>query len=141
MGDGAAQKPVKLLSGGNPQIAKGDGDGPVQAYIAAMPGWKSAAGARIDRLAAEAVPGLRKAVRWNSAFYGAPDGGWFLAFHCFTNYVKLTFFDGTSLVPPPPGPSKTPGTRYYDLYESDAVTDDQLKDWFRQAAALPGWTP
>lgn len=133
-GDG---KPV-LLSGGNPQIPKGDGDGPVQAYIAAMPGWKSEVGRRLDGLIESIVPGVRKAVKWNSPFYGAPDReGWFLSYHCFTKYVKLTFFRGSSLTPLPPGPSKHPEVRYLDIYEGgfDGV---QVEEWLRQASALPG---
>lgn len=135
MGD----KPVRLLSGGNPQIPKGDGDGPVRAYIAAMPGWKSAVGARIDALIVRTVPNLRKAVKWNSPFYGAPDAeGWFLSYHCFTKYVKVTFFRGTSLTPPPPGASKHPEVRYLDIRETDGVDEGQLTAWIQQASALPG---
>lgn len=131
-------RPV-LLSGGNPQIPKGDGDGPVQAYIAAMPGWKSDLGRRIDALVVRTVPDVRKMVRWNSPFYGLEGQGWFLAFHCFTKYVKLTFFRGTSLEPMPPGLSKDPAVRYLDLREDDPFDEAQLTDWIRQAAALPGW--
>lgn len=136
-----AEKKVVLLSGGNPQIAKGDGDTPVQAYIAAMPEWKSALGKRLDALIEKAVPGVRKAVRWNSPFYGVEGQGWFVSFHCFTKYVKLTFFRGTSLEPMPPGTSKDPNTRYLDIREDDVVDEDQLVDWLRQAAAIPGWIP
>ncbi|PVM88152.1 histidine kinase [Caulobacter radicis] len=135
--------PVKLLSGGNPQIPKGDGDGPVQAYIAAMPGWKRQVGERIDAVVAREVPGVRKAVKWNSPFYGAPDGeGWFLSLHCMTRYVKVAFFKGAALEPPPPGPSKQANVRYLDVYEDslgDGGWDEaRFADWVRQAAALPG---
>ncbi len=128
----------RLLSGGNPQIPKGEGDAPVQAYIAAMPGWKSEIGRRIDALVEAAVPGVRKAVKWNSPFYGAPDGeGWFLSFHVFTRYVKVTFFRGTSLDPVPPGRSKHPEIRYVDIYEGK-FDEAQLAEWVRQASRLPG---
>ncbi|MDG2530562.1 DUF1801 domain-containing protein [Caulobacter endophyticus] len=131
--------PVKLLSGGNPQIPKGDGDGPVQAYIAAMPGWKRQVGERIDAVVAREVPGVRKAVRWNSPFYGAPDGeGWFLSLHCMTKYVKVAFFKGAALEPPPPGPSKQANVRYLDIYEDRGWDEARFADWVRQAAALPG---
>jgi hypothetical protein len=136
--DGA--KPV-LLSGGNPQIAKGDGEGPVEAYIAAMPGWKADVGRRLDALVVRAVPDVRKAVRWNSPFYGLEGRGWFLSFHCFTRYVKVTFFQGVALIPPPPGASKDPNVRYLDIYEQASPDEAQVTDWIRQAAALPGWTP
>jgi hypothetical protein len=133
------REPV-LLSGGNPQIAKGEGDPPVQAYIAAMPGWKSDVGRRIDELVERVVPGVRKAVKWNSPFYGAPDKeGWFISLHVFTKYLKLTFFKGTSLKPVPPGKSKHPEVRYLDIRE-DALDEAQLADWVRQASALPGET-
>lgn len=132
-----AGKPV-LLSGGNPQIPKGEGDAPVQAYIAAMPGWKSEVGRRLDAIIERAVPGVRKAVKWNSPFYGAPDQeGWFLSFHVFTKYVKVTFFRGTSLEPVPPGKSKHPQVRYLDIYEG-ALDEDQFADWVKQASRLPG---
>jgi hypothetical protein len=128
----------RLLSGGNPQIPKGEGDAPVQAYIAAMPGWKSEIGRRIDALVEAAVPGVRKAVKWNSPFYGVPDGeGWFLSFHVFTRYVKVTFFRGTSLDPVPPGRSKHPEVRYVDIYEGK-FDEAQLAEWVRQASRLPG---
>jgi hypothetical protein len=134
-------KPV-LLSGGNPQIPKGEGDAPVQAYVAAMPGWKRAIGRRLDALVARTVPGVRKAVKWNSPFYGAPgEEGWFLSFHCFTKYVKLTFFDGASLKPVPPGESKQKAVRYLDIREDDSIDEEQLASWIRQAAELPGWAP
>jgi hypothetical protein len=131
-------KPV-LLSGGNPQIAKGYGDAPVQAYIAAMPGWKRDLGRRLDALIARTVPGVRKAVKWNSPFYGAggEDEGWFLSFHCFTKYVKVTFFRGTALRPVPAGASKHKDVRYLDIYEGE-FDEAQLADWVKQAAALPG---
>lgn len=129
----------RLLSGGNPQIPKGYGDAPVQAYIAAMPDWKQGIGRRIDALVAAAVPGVRKAVKWNSPFYGAPDTeGWFLSYHCFTKYVKVTFFRGTSLTPPPPGASKHPEVRYLDIRETGGVDEGQLTAWIQQASALPG---
>ena len=131
----------KLLSGGNPQIPKGDGDGPVQAYVAAMPGWKRAVGARLDALVVAAVPDVRKAVRWNSPFYGSAGGGWFLSFHCFTRYVKVTFFDGAALEPPPPVGSKDPKARYLHVGEDGVLDEAQFTAWVRQAAALPGWTP
>lgn len=138
---GMAKEPV-LLSGGNPQIPKGDGDAPVQAYIAAMPGWKRAIGEHVDALVKRTIPGVRKAVKWNSPFYGAPDmDGWFLSYHCFTRYVKLTFFQGGSLKPPPPGTSKYPEVRYLDIHENEPIDDAQLAEWIKQAAALPGWAP
>jgi hypothetical protein len=129
----------KLLSGGNPQIPKGDGDAPVQAYIAAMPGWKSAAGRRLDQLIETTVPGVRKAVKWNSPFYGVEGQGWFLAFHCFSKYIKVTFFRGAELEPLPPVGSKDPNTRYVHIEEGGPVDEAQLADWIRQAAAIPGW--
>jgi hypothetical protein len=136
----ASAKP-KLLSGGNPQIAKADGDAPVQAYIAAMPGWKCDVGRRLDALIARTVPGVRKAVKWNSPFYGVEGRGWFLNFHTFTKYVKVAFFRGTSLRPVPPGESKHKGVRYLDIHEDDPLDEPQLATWIRQAAALPGWAP
>lgn len=134
----SARKPVVLLSGGNPQIAKADGDAPVQAYLAAMPGWKSDLGHRLDDLIVRAVPGVRKAVRWNSPFYGVEGRGWFLSFHVFTRYVKVTFFLGRSLRPLPPGSGKDPDSRWCDLHE-DELDEEQMAEWVRQAAALPGW--
>jgi len=129
----------RLLSGGNPQIAKGDGDAPVAAYLAAMPGWKQRIGRAVDALVVRTLPDVRKAVKWNSPFYGAPEQeGWFLSFHCFDRYVKLTFFRGTSLDPVPPGPSKQPEVRYLDIREEDAIDEAQLANWIRQASALPG---
>ncbi len=138
----AKAKPVKLLSGGNPQIAKGDGDAPVRAYIAAMPGWKRDLGKRLDALIERQVPGVRKAVRWNSPFYGVEDQGFFLGIHCLTKYVKVTFFAGTSLRPVPPGGTpKSKDTRWIDLHEDDDLDEAQMATWVRQAAALPGWNP
>ncbi len=133
-----AAKPV-LLSGGNPQIAKADGDAPVQAYIAAMPGWKRDVGRRLDSIIVRVVPDVRKAVRWNSPFYGAPGQGWFLNFHCFTKYVKVAFFDGTSLEPIPPGESKDAKVRYLNIYEDGVFDETQFASWVEQASALPGW--
>jgi hypothetical protein len=133
------KKAVVLLSGGNPQIAKGDGDAPVQAYIAAMPGWKRDVGKRLDAFIVRTVPGVRKAVKWNSPFYGVEGKGWFLSFHVFTRYVKVTFFRGASLQPLPPGPSKDKNTRYLDIHEDDELDEKQLASWLKQAAALPGW--
>lgn len=131
-------KPV-LLSGGNPQIPKGEGDAPVQAYLAAMPGWKQAIGRRLDKLIAAAVPGVRRAVKWNSPLYGAPgQEGWFISFHCFTHYVKLTFFRGQSLSPVPPGESKSQDTRYFDIREDAELDEAQLVSWIKQASKLPG---
>ena len=130
-------KPV-LLSGGNPQIAKGYGDAPVQAYIAAMPGWKSEVGRRLDRLIAEAVPGVRKAVKWNSPFYGSEDDGWFLGIHCFARYIKVAFFRGASLRPVPPGESRQKEVRYLDIHQDDPFDEAQLADWVKQASLLPG---
>lgn len=127
-----------LLSGGNPQIAKADGDAPVQAYIAAMPGWKRDAGRRLDALIVRSVPGVRKAVRWNSPFHGVEGRGWFLSFHCFTKYIKVAFLRGTSLNPLPPVESKDPNTRYLHIFEDEPLDEEQLADWIRQAAAMPG---
>ena len=127
-----------LLSGGNPQIAKGDGDAPVQAYIAAVPGWKQDVCRRLDALVSAQVPGVRKAVKWNTPFYGAPGGeGWFLGYHCFTHYVKVTWFRGTSLDPVPPGASKQGEVRYLDIREG-ALDELRFADWVKQAARLPG---
>jgi hypothetical protein len=132
---------VALLSGGNPQIAKADGDAPVQAYIAAMPGWKRDVGKRLDALIVRTVPNVRKAVKWNSPMYGVEGRGWCLSFHVFTRYVKVTFFRGTSLRPVPPGASKHEDVRYFDIHEGDEFADKQLTTWVKQAAALPGWVP
>src|SRR4026209_1048732 len=128
-----------LLACGNPQIAKADGDAPVQAYIAAMPGWKRDVGRSLDALIVRTVPDLHKAVRWNSPFYGIESQGWFLSFHCFTMYVKVTFFRGTSLRPLPPGESKHEEVRYLDVHEDDALDEVQLAAWVKQASQLPGW--
>lgn len=133
-----SSKKVVLLSGGNPQIAKGDGDAPVKAYIAALSGWKRAMCERIDAVVVRSVPGVRKAVKWNSPFYGIEGQGWFLSFHMFTSYVKLTFFKGAELRPVPPSPSKQPEVRYADLREGE-LDEAQLAAWVTQAAKLPGW--
>ena len=140
----AATKPVaakaakpKLLSGGNPQIAKAYGDAPVQAYIAAMPGWKRDLGRRLDALIARAVPGVRKAVKWNSPLYGIEEGVWFLSFHVFAKYVKVAFFRGASLTPVPPGPSKQKDVRYLDIHEGE-LDEAQFARWVKQASKLPG---
>ena len=128
---------AKLLSGGNPQIAKGDGDGPVQAYIAAVPGWRQDVARRLDALVTAAVPDVRKAIKWNSPFYGSPgQPGWFLSLHCFNNYVKVAFFQGASLNPPPPGESKQKTVRYLDIREGD-LDEAQLTAWVEQARLLP----
>jgi hypothetical protein len=132
---------VVLLSGGNPQIAKADGDAPVQAYIAAMPGWKRDLGKRLDGLIVRNLPNVRKAVKWNSPLYGIEGQGWFLGFHVFARYVKVAFFGGTSLRPVPPGPSKDKDTRYIDIHEGDELAEAQWATWLKQAAALPGWVP
>jgi hypothetical protein len=132
-----AAKPV-LLSGGNPQIPKGDGDAPVQAYLAAMPGWKRDVGRRLDALIVQTVPDVHKAVKWNSPFYGMEGDGWFLNFHCFTKYVKVAFFRGGSLDPLPPGESKSQDTRYLDIHEDDELDEAQLVSWIEQASRLPG---
>lgn len=131
----------KLLSGGNPQIAKGYGEAPVQAYIKAMPGWKKAVGQRLDEIIERTVPGVQKAVKWNSPFYGIDDQGWFASFHCFNKYIKVTFFRGTSLQPVPPGESKHPEVRYVDIYEGQLDEDPfaaRFADWVKQASKLPG---
>jgi hypothetical protein len=133
-----AAKPT-LLAGGNPQIAKADGDTPVQAYIAAMPSWKRDVGRRLDALIVRTVPDVRKAVKWNSPFYGIEGQGWFLDFHCFTKYVKVAFFRGASLRPVPPGESRHKEVRYLDIRQDDQLDEAQLATWIRQAAALPGW--
>ena len=130
-------KSVKLLSGGNPQIAKADGDAPVEAYIAAIPGWKREIGKRLDALIVRNAPGVRKAVKWNSPFYGIEGQGWFVSFHVFTRYVKLTFFRGTSLRPAPPG-GTSKEARWIDIHEDD-FDEAQITSWIKQAAALPGW--
>jgi hypothetical protein len=135
----ASAKKLALLAGGNPQIAKADGDAPVQAYIAAMPGWKSDVGRLLDALIVRTIPGVRKAVKWNSPFYGVEGRGWFLSWHCFTKYVKVAFFRGASLRPAPPGPSKDKNTRYLDIHQDDPLDEKQLVSWIRQAASIPGW--
>ena len=131
---------VTLLSGGNPQIAKGEGDAPVQAYIAAMPEWKHEIGRRLDTLITRNVPDVRKAVKWNSPFYGIEGQGWFLSFHVYARYVKVTFFNGASLRPVPPGASKHEDVRYLDVGE-DGFDEAQMTAWVKQAAELPGWVP
>ncbi|MER9725213.1 MULTISPECIES: DUF1801 domain-containing protein [unclassified Mesorhizobium] len=131
------EKPV-LLSGGNPQIPKAYGDAPVQAYIAAMPGWKSDVGRRIDALIVSAVPGVYKAVKWNSPFYGIEGDGWFLSLHCFTRYVKVAFFRGTSLDPVPPGRSRQKEVRYLDIHEGEEIDEARFASWVKQASRLPG---
>jgi hypothetical protein len=135
----SATKP-RMLAGGNPQIAKGDGEAPVRAYIAALPGWKRDVGRRLDKLIGAKVPGVRKAVKWNSPFYGVEGEGWFLNFHAFTKYIKLAFFRGSSLRPLPPGESKHREVRYLDIHEGE-LDEAQLTKWIEQAAALPGWVP
>jgi len=145
----SAARPVKrrkgqkvvLLSGGNPQIAKADGDAPVQAYIAAMPGWKRDLGKRLDALIVRAVPHVQKAVKWNSPLYGIEGRGWFVGVHTFTRYVKVAFFRGKSLRPLPPDPSKDKYTRYVNIHEDDELDEAQMAAWMKQAAALPGWVP
>lgn len=132
-------KPV-LLSGGNPQIAKADGDAPVQQYIAAMPGWKSGVGQRLDSLIAQNVPDVHKGVRWNSPFYGREGRGWFLSFRCYTRYVQVAFYSGTSLDPMPPGESKHENIRYLNIYEDGEFDEAQFVDWVKQAGELPGWS-
>jgi hypothetical protein len=156
MADKKAKKPTKaakrspakrgtkkpaLLSGGNPQIPKADGDAPVQAYIRAMPGWKCHVGRRLDALIDRTVPNVRKAVKWNSPFYGIDGKGWFLNFHCFAKYVKVAFFRGAALRPMPPGESKHKDVRYLDIHEDDQLDEAAFASWVRQAAALPGWVP
>jgi hypothetical protein len=133
-----AAKPVKLLSGGNPQIAKAYGDAPVQAYIAAMPGWKRDVGRRLDALIQGALPNVSKAVKWNSPFYGVEGQGWFLSWHCFNQYIKVGFFRGTSLRPMPPGESKQKEVRYLDIYEDEELDEAQFAKWVKQASELPG---
>ena len=134
---GAGDGGPKLLSGGNPQIPKGYGDAPVAAYIAAMPGWKQDIGKRLDAIIAHEVPGVEKAVKWNSPFYGVEKDSWFASFHCFASYVKVSFFRGSSLDPVPAGSSKHPEVRYYDVREG-ALDEAQFADWVRQASRLPG---
>ncbi len=128
----------KLLSGGNPQIPKGEGDEPVQAYIAAMPEWKRPIGELLDELIVRAVPDVHKAVKWNQPFYGNEGDGWFTAFRCYTNYVQVQFFRGTSLDPEPPKAAKHPEVRYLDIHQDDDIDEEQLLAWFEQASVLPG---
>jgi hypothetical protein len=128
----------RLLAGGNPQIPKGEGDEPVQAYIAAMPAWKREVGRRLDALIVDAVPGVHKAVKWNSPLYGVEGEGWFLGIHCYTRYVKVTFFMGGSLSPPPPGESKSGKARHLDVHEEDVLDEAQFTEWVEQASRLPG---
>jgi hypothetical protein len=132
------EKVVVLLSGDNPRIAKADGDAPVQAYLAAMPGWQRDVGRRLDRLIVHTVPAVRKAVRWNSPFFGVAGQGWFLSFHCFTKYIKVTFLRGTSLRPVPPVASRDPNTRYFHIHERDQLDERLVSSWIRQASELPG---
>jgi len=150
VGKGAASQPNKsrgrtktakpvLLAGGNPQIAKADGDAPVQAYIAAMPGWKRAVGRRLDALISRTVPDVRKAVKWNSPFYGIEGQGWFIGFHCLTNYVKVAFLRGASLRPVPPVASKQKNARYLDIHEKDRLDEKLMASWIKQASELPRW--
>ena len=135
---GSPERKPKLLSGGNPQIPKGDGDAPVQAYLAAMPGWKREVGRYLDALIESSVPDVRKAVRWNSPFYGIEGQGWFLSFHCFTRYIKVTFLNGASLRPVPPVSSRHEHVRYFHIHEEDEPDEELLVNWIRQASALPG---
>ena len=128
-----------LLAGDNPQIAKADGDAPVQAYIAAIPGWKRDVARRVDALIVRTVPGVRKAVKWNSPFYGIEGQGWFLSVHCFAKYVKVAFFNGAALRPLPPGASKQKDVRYLDIHEDDELDERLVSNWIRQASKLPGW--
>lgn len=137
-GGRAKPKPVVLLSGGNPQIAMGEGDAPVQAYIAALADWKREKARRLDALITRLVPSVQKAVKWNSPLYGAGQG-WFLSMHAFTKFLRVTFFRGTALNPLPPGGSKTPDTRYLDLRETDEPDSAQVASWVTQAARKPGW--
>ena len=134
-----SKKIPTVLAGGNPRIAKADGDAPVQAYIAKMPGWKREAGRRVDAVITKSVLKVQKAVKWNSPFYGVEGQGWFLSFHVYTHYVKVAFFSGASLNPMPPGESATKNTRYLDIRESDKIDEAQLAKWVKQAAKLPGF--
>ncbi len=136
-----ASDPIKLLAGGNPQIAKADGDEPVQRYIAAMPGWKSALGKKLDAIITGQVPQVKKAVRWNSPMYGIEGGGWAISFHVFTRYVKVTFFNGVALRPEPTGKGKDAKARWIDVHENDPLDEEQFARWVKQAAELPGWIP
>jgi len=134
-------KKPRLLAGDNPQIAKADGNAPVRAYIAAIPGWKRQAARRLDALIVRTVPGVRKAVKWNSPLYGIEGQGWFLGFHCFTNYIKVNFFYGRSLRPLPPVPSKDKHARYFHIYEDEPVDEALVAGWIKQASERPGWVP
>lgn len=136
---GKSAKKPRLLAGGNPQVAKGEGDAPVQAYLAAIPDWKRDIARRLDALITDSVPHVRKAVKWNSPFYGVEGQGWFLSFHCFTRYMKVTFFRGASLHPPPPGESRQKEVRYLDIHEDAELDNAQLKNWIVQASQIPGW--
>lgn len=138
MASNTSKEPI-LLAGGNPQIPKGDGNAPVQAYIAVMPGWKRNIGRRLDELIMRNVPDVHKAVRWNSPFYGIEGQGWFLSYHCYTKYIKVTFFNGMSLHPLPPGESKNEEVRYFDIHEDDQLDEDRLANWVKQASKLSGW--
>jgi hypothetical protein len=140
-GDGPAADRPRLLAGGNPQIPKGDGDAPVQAYIEAMPGWKSDVGRHLDALIEQAVPHVVKAVKWNQPLYGVEDRGFFVSFRCFTSYIKLTFFRGATLDPVPPIDFKDPDSKAIHIHEDDELDEAQLTSWFEQASVLPGWTP
>jgi len=138
-----AKKParVKLLSGGNPQIPKADGEAPVRAYIAAMPGWKREVGRRLDRLISKTVPGVCKAVKWNAPFYGMEGRGYFIGYHCLAKYVKVALCRGAALKPMPPGASKQEHVRYVDIYEDTTFDEELMAGWIRQASKLPGWSP
>ena len=136
-----ADKKATLLSGGNPQIAKGEGEAPLHAYIEAMPGWKGDVGRFLDALIIQNVPDVKKTVKWNSPFYGVEGRGWFLSFHCLTRYVKVAFFSGALLKPVPPDESKSEEVRYLNIYEGDQIDEELLSSWIRQAAVLPGWIP
>ena len=138
MTSNTSKEPI-LLAGGNPQIPKGDGNAPVQSYIAAMPGWKRIIGRHLDELIVRNVSNVHKAVRWNSPFYGIEGQGWFLSYHCYTKYIKVTFFNGMSLHPPPPGKSKNEEVRYFDIHEEDQLDEAQLAKWVKQASKLSGW--
>ncbi|HEX6162083.1 MAG TPA: DUF1801 domain-containing protein [Vicinamibacterales bacterium] len=137
----AKKRTVKLLAGGNPQIAKADGDAAVQAYIKAIPGWKRDVARQVDAIVTRTVPRVKKAIKWNSPFYSMEGNGWFLSFHMFTKYVKVTFFNGASLMPLPPGESKHKDVRHLDIREDDRVDEKQLASWVRQSSAIPGWKP
>ena len=138
----APKKPaVKLLSGGNPQIAKADGDAAVQAYIKAIPGWKRDLSRRVDAIITRTVPRVQKAVKWNSPFYSVAGNGWFVSFHMFTKYVKIAFFNGASLMPKPPVGSKHKEVRYFHIHEGDSIDESQLTSWIKQSSSMPGWMP